>query len=181
MRRSDDPSIRHICTSTSAGQALVRDSIRELCRALPGIAGIIDISASEYSTHCWSHADGGDCPRCSKRRPADVVVELLGLMQQGIEASGKEVELIAHNWSWHFALADHPAERGNDILDRTLAPDARRYLLRKLPPEVAVLLNFEYGAPVRRGGTLNHIWEYSMSRSRQGPLTAVQKRTTLAA
>ena len=170
-------ALYHICTSTPEGQALVRDSIRELCRSLPGLAGLIDICASEYPTHCWSHGQGQDCRRCGKRRPADVVAELLRLMQEGVEASGRNVELIAWNWGWQWILRKRKKSPSKDITRLNLARDAREYIFRKLPRKVTPLLNFEYGTRVRRGGTENRVWEYCMSQPRQGPFTAVQKRS----
>ena len=167
--------IYHICTSTRQGQDLVRDSIRELCRSLPGVAGLIDICASEYPTHCWSHGHGAKCPRCGKRRAADVVAELLQVMQEGIEASGRRVELIAWNWGWHWVLKKQARSPG-DITQRRLCRDACDYIFQRLPEKVKPLLNFEYGTRVRRGGTGNRVWEYSISQAKQGPFTAVQKQ-----
>ena len=176
VRSKHDAQIRHICTSTPAGQALVRDSIRELCRSLPSLAGLIDISASEYPSHCWSHGHGAECPRCGKRRPADVLAELLGLMQEGIEASGQDAHLIAWNWGWQWALKKRKS-CGADITLLDLAADARDYIFQKLPDKVTPLLNLEYGTRVRRGGVENCVWEYTISQPGQGPYTAIQKRS----
>jgi len=175
------PDAHHVCTSSDQGRDLVRDSIREICRSVPGIAGLITISASEYPTHCWSHGYGEGCPRCGERRPADVVAELMELMREGVEASGTNGRLIAWNWAWQWALGRRKRSQPSgsasfDILSMPLAADARRYVVRKLPPGVPILINYEYGTRVRCGGVSNKIWEYSLSRPLQGPLAAVQKQ-----
>jgi len=170
-----DPNIHHVCTSSPAGQALVRDSIREVCRALPGLAGLISISASEYPSNCWSHGGGDACPRCGQRRPADVLNEMLGLMRQGMDEADRNMDLIAWNWGWQWAMSNLPGEKSNDkMMDRR--NDAREYLFKTMPRRVTPLLNFEYGTLVKRGGHEMRVWEYAMSQPCEGPLTRSQKR-----
>lgn len=172
-----NPELYHLCTSTEEARDLVRRSFENLCRALPGLAGIISITASEYPTHCWSHGLGTDCPRCTNRRPSIVLAETLKCMQQGIADSGKNAELIAWNWGWQWALKRRPGCKEPDITRLDLAPDARTDVFQRLPERVTPLLNFEYGHASRLGGVTNHVWEYSMSRPQQGPYTAVQKQS----
>jgi hypothetical protein len=176
VRARHDPRLYHICTSTPEGQRLVRASLSALCRSLPGLAGVIDISASEYPSHCCSHGYGGECPRCGGRRPADVLAELFRLMQDGIKDSGRKVELIAWNWGWQCALNSGESPKKTDILEMPLAPDARSYIFTRLPGKVIPLLNFEYGTRVRRGATEERVWEYAISQPIEGPYTAVQRR-----
>jgi hypothetical protein len=175
VHQAKDEEMYFICASAPAGKALVRDAIRELCRGLPGLRGLIVISASEYPTHCWSHGRGGECPRCGERRPADVVAEVLALMQEGIDASGRAPGLVAWNWGWQWMLKRRE-ECDGDVTRLDLAADARAYVFRKLPAKVTPLLNLEYGTRVRRGGVENRVWEYSISQPRQGPFAAVQRR-----
>ncbi|HRU04873.1 MAG TPA: hypothetical protein P5137_03740, partial [Candidatus Brocadiia bacterium] len=163
-----DPNIHHICTSSPAGQALVRDSIREVCRALPGLAGLISISASEYPSNCWSHGGGGACPRCGQRRPADVLNEMLGLMRQGMDEADKRMEMIAWNWGWQWAMSNIKGERSQETM-MAKGNDAREYIFKTMPKRVTLLLNFEYGTLVKRGGHQMRVWEYSLSQPLEGP------------
>ena len=166
----------HVCLASAEGEKLVRDGMRELCRALPGVDGFVVITASEYPSHCHSHGYGAECERCGHRRPADAVAEIFRLMQEGIQQSGESAELVAWNWAWQWALNRGVADPNTHIFDMKIAPDARDYVIEKLPSDVLVLLMYEYGTRVRRGGAQNIVWEYTMSQTRQGPFAAAQKR-----
>ena len=53
-----------LCTGEPGVRAWLRDAVAHVCRAVPDLAGLLTITASENLTHCWSHHRGQECPRC---------------------------------------------------------------------------------------------------------------------
>ena len=138
-----------LCTSTKGVQDFLRGSIAHICKEVPDLAGFFTISASENLTSCWSHGTGANCPRCSKRPPADVIAEVNRLIYEGIKQAGAESRLIAWDWGWNDAWA----------------PD----IIRQLPKEVAHMSVSEWSMPIERGGVKSEIGEYSISTVGPGP------------
>lgn len=140
-----------MCLSTAAIRGFLRDATRELFQAVPELAGAFVITASEHPTHCYSHlgripSRQLDCPRCRDRSPLDMTVEVARAMQDGLNAAGTGAQLAMWTWSWD-----------------TLAPDPQTPLMQALPPEVALLSDFERGEPVERAGKRILVDEYSFA------------------
>jgi hypothetical protein len=138
-----------LCTSQPEVQRYLTEAVASVCRAVPHLAGLFTITASENLTHCWSHGNGRVCPRCGQRSPADVIAEVNGLFQKGIQKAGTQTQLIAWDWGWADAWA----------------PD----LIQKLPPELALMSVSEWSIPIRRGGVATTVGEYSISTIGPGP------------
>lgn len=138
-----------LCTSVPEVQAYIRDSIASICRAVPDLAGFFTITASENLTNCWSHGNGKDCPRCSKRTPAEVIAEVNTLVEEGIRNAGTQTRLIAWDWGW--------------------ADDWALDAIRRLPPEAALQSVSEWSLPIERGGIKSEVGEYSISSIGPGP------------
>lgn len=132
-----------LCTSTPEVQTAITSSVASLCGAVPDLAGIFTITASENLTNCWSHHQGKGCPRCSKRSPAEVIAEVDACIASGIRESGSKTQLIAWDWGWADAWAD----------------DA----ITRLPADTAFMSVSEWGIPLKRGGVDSSVGEYSMS------------------
>lgn len=133
--------MRAFCVSSEPVREYLRESTASLARSLPGLGGIITISASEYITHCFSHYSHqrgihlGDhrpeplrCPRCRDRRETDVVVDVLNNMYAGLRAVSDDIPLIAWNWSWV-----------------TYEPDPQESIVSRLDPGIDLLIDFERG------------------------------------
>lgn len=112
-----------ICTSTPKVKKYIEKAYNYLFSETPGLGGAILITASEQNVHCISHVDfrgaigGGasmatkvDCPRCAKRRPDDLVSEIINLANKGIKSAAPDAETIAWNWSWSMYYKDPQAE-----------------------------------------------------------------------
>jgi hypothetical protein len=138
-----------LCTSTSEVQTFLTNSIATICRAVPDLGGFFSITASENLTNCWSHNGGAQCPRCSRRPPADVIAEVNRLFQAGIHKAGTRAQLIAWDWGWNDAWA-------GDVIKR-------------LPAEVALQSVSEWSLPIERGGVKSKVGEYSISSIGPGP------------
>lgn len=129
-----------LCTSTDAVRAFLRESSRNLFRLAPGLAGVFLITASEHHTHCYSHdfayqKHGGanlHCPRCRVRTPAEIIGEIVRLIQEGAHESKPRAEIIAWNWSWSL-----------------YEPDPQSNLIAHLPRDISLLADFERGGSRR--------------------------------
>ena len=154
-------SMRSLCTSIPEVRAYIRDSFAELTRQLPELGGFIIITASEYPAHCYSCRNcrpgpvrprklvmdhvPTNCPRCGKREPEDVVVELIHTIRDGVRSSSAETQLIFWNWSWSMYI-DPPCAA----------------IIERLPKDIYLLADFERGG-YRKDGTF--INEYSLGYS----------------
>ncbi len=132
------------CTSTPQFKEFFNESVKNLFDDLPGLGGVILITASEYHTHCWSHKairKTGDfyideclapmqCPNCRNREPADVVAELVNIWKTNADRQPHPPEVWVWNWSWSMWY-DQP----------------QREVIEKLPANVKLMCDFE------RGGT----------------------------
>lgn len=144
-----------LCTSHPDVQKYLVDSMATITSRVPGLAGFFSITASENPTNCWSHGKGAECPRCSKRTPAEVIAELNQLYHKGIQQGlGGENQtegpgLIAWDWGWRDGWAE-------DIIPG-------------LPKSVALMSVSEWDLEINRGGVKNKVGEYSISAVGPGP------------
>ncbi|MFH1566387.1 MAG: hypothetical protein ABIL09_00190 [Gemmatimonadota bacterium] len=164
--------MRALCASAAATRTFLEVSSEQLLRRVPGIRGVITITASEFMSHCFSHyataskADPKrpslDCPRCRERTGSEVAAEVLNCMRRGLDAADPEVPLIAWNWSWYIH-----------------EPDPQPGILARLAPGIHLQADFERGdTKVDPTGRSIEINEYSLSYA--GP-SARFRRTREAA
>ncbi len=138
-----------VCTSVETVRQELRKGIAGLCEAVPDLGGFFSISGSENLTHCWSHGQGAQCPRCSRRRPAEVVAEVNAAFQAGVKDAGGRQRLIVWDWGWPDAWATEVIER--------------------LPAGVELMSVSEWALPIERGGVKSEIGEYCLSAVGPGP------------
>ncbi len=138
-----------LCTSQPAVQRYLTEAVASVCRAVPDLAGLFTITASENLTNCWSHGRGADCPRCGKRAAAAVIAEVNRLVFEGIRQGGSRARLLVWDWGW----PDEEAEA----------------LIKGLPRDAALMSVSEWSLPLRRGGVESVIGEYSLSAVGPGP------------
>lgn len=131
------------CPSAPRFRALFTEAVEHLFADLPGLGGVILITASENHTHCWSHRSKrlvGDayidcglqeqtCPRCHDREPADVVAELTTIWKEQADTLTEKPEVWVWNWSWSMWYEQPQAE-----------------VVSRLPDGVKLLCDFERGA-----------------------------------
>lgn len=132
--------VRALCTSTPQVKQYLRQASSALARALPGLGGVILITASEYPAHCYSRrgrilgAAGEviesalECPRCAARSAPEVIAEVIKLVRDGIREATQSMDVIAWNWSWTF-----------------FAPSPCLEIINRLPQDVSVMADFERG------------------------------------
>lgn len=138
-----------VCTSAPAVRAAFRNAIADLCRALPALGGFFTITASENLTHCWSHGQGGQCPACKDRPPAEVIAEVSATIADGIRDAGGKQRYLAWDWGW--------------------ADEWALEVIARLPPETELLSVSEWSLPIERGGVKSAVGEYSISSIGPGP------------
>lgn len=138
-----------LCTSHAEVRNYLVDSVATICRAVPDLAGVFTITASENLTNCWSHGAGGKCPRCGQRTAAEVIAEVNRLFREGIRRASSQTRLIAWDWGWADAWA----------------ADA----IRKLPDDATLMSVSEWSIPIQRGGIDSVVGEYSISTIGPGP------------
>ncbi len=134
-----------LCTSTPLVREYIREVMRELFAAAPGLAGVINIYKGERTTTCWTNEKLAEsCPRCRTRPQVEVLTEDLNCFQEGIRQSSRTAKFLAWGYS------------GNR------ATDFRPFLAR-LNPEVAWLGNFEHDGEKQVHGRRVEVHEYSLS------------------
>ena len=138
-----------LCTSHPQVRRYLQAAIATVARAVPGLAGLFTITASENLTNCWSHNHGEGCPRCSTRSPAEVVAELNRTFYEGLRQTGSSTRLIAWDWGWPDPWVEE--------------------IVRALPPEISLMSVSEWSLPIDRGGVQSTVGEYSISAIGPGP------------
>jgi hypothetical protein len=141
-----------LCTSAPPVLPFVRQAIGSVLDDLPGLGGVILITACEDLTHCWSKcptrrgAPPTTCPRCAAREPADLVLELIALWAEAAARQPRPCRVLAWNWEWAYWYDDPP-----------------RAILDRLPPGVELLLDIEIGGHRTWLGKPSYIGEYSLA------------------
>lgn len=87
------------CTSTREGLRHIEEATERLFTSVPNLGGLINISVGERATNCYSITLKCNCPRCSKRKPWDVLADMLSAMKRGMHAGNPAAELI----SWPYS------------------------------------------------------------------------------
>ncbi len=149
-----------LCSSHPTTRAFMREATASVLNALPGLGGVMLITASEYPTHCWSHfarrslSDGIvdtpgkplDCPRCVTREPAEIVAELAGFWVEAARRIEPQPRVLVWNWSWSMWY-----------------PDPQAQVIERLPEEAVLLIDWERGGRQQRDGVEVDVDEYSLS------------------
>lgn len=161
---------RSLCTSTADVQRYLREAAARLASELPGLGGVILITASEFPSHCWARCGAmvdvsGNlgpynppaCPRCADRAPGDIVAEIVRQVRDGIRSQSRRTRVVAWNWSW-TAYEKAPCTG----------------IIAQLPKDVVVMADFERGGARTIMGKPRVMDEYSLSYA--GP-SASFKRT----
>ncbi len=142
LRGQSYQNVSAFCTSTQKFKEFFNESVKNLFDNLAGLGGVILITASEYHTHCWSHAvrrkigdkyldscpEEMQCPRCKEREPAEIVSELIGVWTDNAVKQSYPPEIWVWNWSWSIWY-----------------PDPQRKVIERLPTGIKLMCDFERG------------------------------------
>ncbi|MGZ8901353.1 MAG: hypothetical protein ACXW3Z_14785 [Limisphaerales bacterium] len=138
-----------LCTSNPDVRKGLTDAVAHIAAAVPDLAGFFTISASENPTNCWSHGNGRNCPRCSKRSAAEVIAEVNTAFYNGIQQAGSKANLLDWDWGWRDEWVEE--------------------IIQRLPEKVALQSVSEWNIPIKRGGIDSIVGEYSISTVGPGP------------
>jgi hypothetical protein len=148
-----------MCTSTAPVKRYLYEASAALFRQAPGLTGAFLITASENPTNCYSLARRTACPRCRERSGAEVIGEVVRLIEQGAHSAAPDAHIIAWDWSWGVVEDDPQAS-----------------IIAALPPTVTLMVDFERGTPITRGGVASLVDEYSLSVVGPSPRAAAHIR-----
>ena len=140
----EDLGVANLCTSLPAVQEFMRSGAEHVFRQVPGLAGIFTITMNENPTNCYSRWHSRQCPRCSKRRPAEVIAEVNRLLAEGVRAGNPGARVIVWTWGWH--------------------PEWDLEAIDLLPDGVDLMCVSEWGLTSRVGGVENVVGDYSISQ-----------------
>lgn len=152
-------SMVSLCVSHPLGREFFVEAVNGLLSQIPGLAGVILITASEAHAHCWSHytmLPTGDafrpvneeelsCPRCRERGPAAVVLDIISIWQEAVTKMPAPCRVFAWNWSWSMWY-----------------PDPQHEIVDHLPEGVGLQLDCERGGFKTWQGRTIPIDEYSI-------------------
>jgi hypothetical protein len=139
-----------LCTSHPAVRRWMADALTDVFRQVPGLGGVYAITASENLTNCASHGDWRSCERCKGRGDADILAEVVAVIEAGVHRGNPKANVIVSDWGW----------RGHG--------DARD-LIARLPKSVWLMSVSEWDKPIERGGIATKVGEYSISAVGPGP------------
>ena len=141
-----------LCTALPEVREFVRDAANSVLESLPGLGGVILITACEHPTHCWSKAAirlGGaptNCERCRTREPAESVLPIIEAWADAARAQPHPPRILAWNWEWAYWYED-----------------PQSLISTHLPDGVDLLLDNEIGGHTTICGQPRVLREYSLA------------------
>ena len=127
-----------MCTSSPVVRKWLGESLTHVFKAVPDLAGVFTITASENLTNCASHGQSAACPHCKNRKPGDIIAEVNKTIEQGVHAAAPNARFIAWDWGWPDSIA----------------PD----IIAALPASTWLMSVSEWSLPLDRGGVKSSAW-----------------------
>lgn len=145
LKGFDFSGISTLCTSLPEIRRFLRGGSEHVFRKVPGLAGIFTITMNENPTNCCSRwKSAHECPRCSKRRPGEVIAEVNRLLADGAHAANSAARVLVWTWGWN--------------------PEWEMEAVDLLPSGVELMCVSEWGLPTRIGGVKGSVVDYSISQ-----------------
>jgi hypothetical protein len=141
-----------MCTSDPRVRRWISDSLAHVFSAVPGLAGVFTITASENLTSCASHFRQKDCPRCAERSGPEIIAEVNRAVDEGVHRGSAGAKVIAWDWGWPDDWAEP--------------------VINALPKSCRLQSVSEWSLPLERGGVRTTVGEYSLSAVGPGPRAA---------
>ena len=153
-----------LCTSHPAVRKWMADALAWIFQQVPDLGGVYAITASENLSNCASHGDWQSCARCKGRSDAEILAEVVSVLEEGVHRGNPQANVIVSDWGW----------RGHgDAVD----------IVARLPKSVWLMSVSEWDKPIERGGIPSTVGEYSISSVGPGPRSlrhwAVARQTGL--
>lgn len=139
-----------MCTTHPAVRQWMGDALAYIFRETPGLGGIYAITASENLTSCASHGGWTACERCKQRTDAEIISEVVGVLEEGVHRGNPKAHVLISDWGW----------KGHGD-----APD----IIERMPKAITLMSVSEWSLPIERGGIKSEVGEYSISAVGPGP------------
>ena len=115
-----------LCVAVPEVRNWLRDSAEYVVRNVPGLGGIVTITASENKTNCYSGwmgklPAGTDCPRCARIPRERIFADVNNLLAEGARRADPDFEVIAWNWGWDAPGGNEVSLKALDLLDRGIS------------------------------------------------------------
>jgi hypothetical protein len=133
-----------LCTSQPAVRQWMETALTHVFREVPDLDGVYAITGSENLTNCASHGAWRACPHCQGRSDAEIIAEVVAVLEKGVHRGNPKANVVVSDWGW----------RGHG--------DARDIIAR-LPKSVWLMSVSEWDLPLTRGGISSKVGEYSIS------------------
>lgn len=149
---------RLFCTGSEAGLSYLEEATQSLFEAVPDLGGLINIGFGEQPTHCYSGSDlllGNNCPRCSKKSPAEVFGATAEAMARGMHAAAPSAEMIF----WLYV----PQIRETPEIDPERVKNILREVAASTPESVTLQINFESLGHESQLGKERPVLDYSLA------------------
>lgn len=146
----EEGDFKALCTSHPAVRGWMADALTYIFQQVPDLGGIYAITASENLTNCASHGSWQSCQRCKGRSDADILAEIVAVLEAGVHRGNPKAIVVVSDWGW----------RGHgDAVD----------IVRRLPKPVWLMSVSEWDYPIVRGGIATKVGEYAISAVGPGP------------
>lgn len=140
-----------LCTSQKPVQDFLYNSVAQLFKEVPELAGAITITMSENMTNCYSRASEGktNCPRCTSRSPQEVIAEVNRIIAEAAHSVKPDARIICWTWGWNHYWG--------------WSDDKVRKTIELLPDNVSLMCISEEEMKTNVGGIEGDVVDYSIS------------------
>ena len=158
------------CPSGEEGQTFIRNAVRSIFSAVPGLGGMLNISHGERGTTCLSSISclsnaPVKCPRCGRLPKAQILCNALAAMRRGMDEVGAcDAGLI----SWLYMPSPSP-RRAPWVFD----------IPSRMPERTVLQYNFESGGQLVQLGKTRTAGDYHLSYT--GPAATFRRIARSAA
>lgn len=160
-------SVQHnLCSSSELVLACYEETLENLFRAAPELAGAISIVGGEGFFHCYTRPQPPfkghtNCPRCQRKEPSKTIATLVNRIAAATKRAGKEKRLFA----WPYSAFTWSGK------DR-----AQSKWIGHLSKDVALLSNFDTGSVDETTGAGVYLYDYNIKTIGPSKVFAAQAR-----
>lgn len=158
------------CPSSETASKYLYESVNTIFKTVPELGGMINISLGERATICLTEDGQINCPRCSYKKPWEVLNASLSAMEKGMHDAAPDAELI----SWLYMPQPQRFVTGDnyDLADWVYEIAAHT------PKGVILQFNFESGVTRKVFGKLIAGGDYWISNP--GPASGFSRMASIA-
>ena len=167
----------YFCPMSQTAHKYLYESVNKIFSAVPELGGMINITHGERGTTCLSSVSAIsdykgkiNCPRCSHKKPWEILYASLSAMEQGMHDAAPDAELI----SWLYMPQPQRFVTGDSYALGDWVYD----LPAHTPEKVILQFNFESGVTTTKSGKLLVGGDYWISNP--GPSSRFERIANVA-